>query len=83
MKKYKYKILLIIGLLPFIINLVISLLAIKNGSQLFDFLAVYGLKAFVQHFCLTIAFFSPVFIIGLILIVFSIYKIRKERKNEK
>lgn len=83
MKKYKYKILLMVGLLPFIINLIISLFAIKSGFQLFDLLPVYGLKAFVQHFYVTIVLYSPIFVVAFILIIFSIYKIIKERRSKK
>jgi len=82
-KKQKYKILLVIGLIPFIINLISSLFVVKNGFQIFDLLPEYGLKAFIHQFMLNTVFGSPIFIIALILIIFSIYKIRKVEKNEK
>lgn len=79
-KKLFYKVLLCVGLLPFVCNFIISIVATKNGFTLFDLETVYGLEAIARHFVVYIVFYCYIFIPAIIAIIVSIIKLIKLRK---
>ncbi len=79
-KKLFYKVLLCVGLLPFVCNFIISIVSNKNGFTLFDLETVYGLEAIARCFGVYIVFYCYIFIPALIVIIVSIIKLVKLRK---
>ena len=79
-KKLFYKVLLCVGLLPFVCNFIISIVDTKHGFTLFDLETVYGLEAIARHFVVYIVFYCYIFIPAVIAIIVSIIKLVKLRK---
>lgn len=75
-KKMLYRILLGIGILPFICLLIWSLILSFLGFE-FLFSITYGIQAFYESIIIYGIVFSPILIIGLILIIVSIVKLKK------
>ncbi len=78
-----YRVLLAIGLLPFICNFIYSIMSTRNGFVLFDFPKTYGLKAFGTCFFVYIMFGLPIFLIAGIAIIISTIKLIKLNKKVK
>ncbi len=80
-----YKVLLFIGLSPFIYNLIYSIIVTQNGFTLFDFEPVYGLKAFTSCFTVNLFFFFYIFIpsgIAIIISIINLIKLKRSNKKE-
>lgn len=78
MKKIVWKILLIIGYIPFVVALVLGLDAAINGFSGLSFCcSYYGFQAFIDCIFLFSVVYFPTYIIGIILIVLSIIKLKK------
>lgn len=80
MKKNKilWIIILLIGLIPFIIAFGFGICAAINGMPCIDdCIRVVGINAFVSMIVLYSLVFWPTYIVGLILIILSIFKIKK------
>jgi hypothetical protein len=80
-----YKVLLFVGILPFICNFIYSIISTKNGFNFDDFPTVYGLEAFSTCFWIDMVFFFPIFISAGIAIIISIINLIKLKRgsNEK
>ena len=79
-----YKVLLFLGDIPFIYNLIISIISAKYGFTIFDFAPVYGLKAFTTCFSVYCFFFFHIFIpAGVAIIVAIINLIILKRGNNE
>ena len=82
-KKLIWKILLILGLMPFITVICYGLYNAINGFAAFCILSCtkdYGFVAFRDSIILYSYVFWPTYIIGLVLIILSIIKLRKKGK---
>lgn len=76
-KNRKWKILLFIGTLPFIIIIGISIFSMFNGFT-FMFDTTHGLEAFCDSMLILSFLFWPTYIIGAVLIILSIIKLRQK-----
>ena len=84
-KKIIWIILLIIGLIPFIVPLITATYDSINGFSGLCFVGCvpyYGFKAFFDCIYLYSYIAWPTYIIGIILIVLSIIKLRKVKKYD-
>lgn len=79
--KKKYIIMLILGLLPFIVFLGSAIFYVINGISFF-YNTVYGLEALEVVTAVYFIFLWPIYIIGLILIVKSIQKLKQFKNRE-
>lgn len=80
--KLVWKILLIIGLIPFVIVLgygIISSITGFSGICFYNCTKEYGLLAFIDSIIMYSYVYWPTYIIGLILIIFSLFKIKKNK----
>lgn len=80
------KILLIIGIIPFILNLFYSLFyTISNNwhADLFDIEQENGIKALILNYNIVVCFTFPVFIIATVLIIISIILFIKGSKKKE
>ena len=82
MKKKKiiiWQVLLLIGLLPFVVPILLGFISIFTG---FSFLAAYstGFEALFGVLSFWSFLFWPTYIIGIILIIISTIKIKKQRQ---
>lgn len=79
-KKLLWKILLFIGLIPFIIILLYGIYSLIFGftGLCLSCGKIKGLSAFVDSIIMISAIYWPLYIIGLILVVLSIYKLYKK-----
>lgn len=75
----KYKIMILIGTLPFIGVLLIGIINIFYGFH-FLYTVEYGLKAFRDTLFIYSIIFWPLYLIGLGLIIYAIIKLRKLKK---
>lgn len=81
-----YKVLLFIGLLPFICNFIFSIISTRKGFTLFDFEPVYGLEAFVSCFYVYTVFCFYIFIpagIAIIVSIINLIRLKRSNKNDK
>ena len=79
--KIIFKILFIIGLIPFIIPILLGIGSTIFGHAGLCFFVcekVYGIKAFLESIYLYSYLLWPSYIIGLLLIVFSTIKLKKK-----
>ena len=78
-KKLLWKSLLIIGFIPFIIALLVGIyFAITGFSGLCFCTNYYGFKAFIDSIIMFSYVFYPNYIIGIILIILSIIKLKNK-----
>lgn len=85
-KKYIWKILLIIGILPFLGVLCYAIYSAIYGFKglcFFYCTKEYGLLAFRDSIILYSIVYYPLYIIGAILVILSIIKIRKNNTNKR
>lgn len=79
MKKIVWKILLVVGFIPFIAALLSGINAAINGFSGLSFCcSYYGFQAFIDCIFLFSIVYFPTYIIGIILIVLSIIKLKKK-----
>ena len=76
-------ILLIVGLLPWLLLLVVSISSIFEGFSFIDQHSIYGIDAFKSSFVLLGYVFSPVLIIGAALVLLSLVRLDKIKTNNK
>ena len=79
-KSLFFKVLLFIGTVPFICNLIISIISAKKGFTLFDSTPVYGLEAFTTCFGVYCFFYFHIFIpagIAVILAIINLIKLKR------
>ena len=80
-KKVLWIILLILGIIPFAIPLIAGIYDSINGFSGLCFMSCtnyYGFNAFIESIYLYSFIFWPTYIIGLILILISIIKLKKK-----
>lgn len=80
-KKVKYMILLILGLLPFVGILGFAIFSAINGFS-FLFSTSYGFDAFGGVILIYSIFLWPLYIVGLVLIIKSIQKLKQFKNRE-
>lgn len=79
-KKIIWKIFLIIGLIPFVLVALYGLYSAIFGFSGLCFCGnYYGLKAFIDSIILFSYIIYPTYIIGIILIILSIIKLRRKK----
>ena len=81
-KNLKWKILLGIGLSPFVIVICIGIYSAFFGFS-FLFRTLYGMDAFIIVISLLSSIFWPVYIICIILVVGAIWEMRQNKKYGK
>ena len=77
-----YKLLIIIGSIPFIGILFYGFYNMLTGFTFMFSPTTYGIKAFIESIYLISIFIWPIYIIGILLIVISKIKISKLNKKE-
>lgn len=81
MKKRIWKVLLILGFIPFIIALILGIFVAVNGFGGLNFCCkYYGFQAFFDYVLLFSFIYYPTYIVGILLIILSIIKLRKINK---
>jgi len=83
-KKILWKVLLIIGIIPFVVSFLVGIYDSIAGFSGICFVGcekIYGLKAFKESIYLYSFIFWPTYIVGIILIILSTAKI-KIKKNK-
>lgn len=76
-KNKKWKILLFIGTLPFVIIIGISIFSMFNGFT-FLFSTTHGIQAFLESMLILSFLFWPTYIVGAVLIILSIIKLKQK-----
>ena len=79
-KNIIWKLLFIVGLIPFIIILVKGVYSAINGlSCIDDCIPTYGIKAFIDTIKLYSLFLWPTYIVGIVLIIVSAVVLLKNK----
>lgn len=77
-KKIFWKVMLVLGTIPFIIPLVLSIICLFFGFTFF-FDTIYGFEGMFSFLVIWSFIFWPTYIVGLVLIILSIIKIKKNK----
>ena len=79
-KKILWKIIFILGLIPFVLTLIVGIyFSIIGFSGIYFGGSYYGLNAFIDSIIYIGFLYYPIYIVGFILIIMSIIKINKNK----
>ena len=84
-KKLIWKILLVVGIIPFVVALYAGIyhsITGFSGICILDCKYYYGFQAFKDSIILYSFIFWPTYIIGAILIILSMFKLRKKESKQ-
>lgn len=84
-KKLIWKILLVVGIIPFVVALgagIYHSITGFSGICILDCKYYYGFQAFKDSIVLYSFIFWPTYIIGAILIILSMFKLRKKERKQ-